>query len=79
MNTSSIPAQYADTSSFSYHVDAAFYDRLDHYRDSFGEDWPAPDAATLADVTAFLIREARVIDEGRFNDWLDLFTDDCLY
>lgn len=79
MSTSSVPAHYADTSSFSYHVDAAFYDRLDHYRDSFGEDWPAPEPVTLAQATAFLVREARLIDEGRFNDWLDLFADDCLY
>jgi len=46
MSTSSTPAEYADTSSFSYHVDRAFYDRLDHYRDRFGEDWPTPEPAT---------------------------------
>ena len=30
-------------------------------------------------VQSFLTREARLIDEGRFNDWLEHFTDDCLY
>lgn len=28
---------------------------------------------------AFLFREARLLDEGRLDDWLALFTDDCLY
>jgi 3-phenylpropionate/cinnamic acid dioxygenase small subunit len=32
-----------------------------------------------ADLTAFVMHEARLIDEHRFEEWLDLFTDDCLY
>jgi 3-phenylpropionate/cinnamic acid dioxygenase small subunit len=28
---------------------------------------------------AFLFREARLLDEGRLDDWLALFSDDCLY
>ncbi len=30
-------------------------------------------------IEAFLIQEARLLDERRFEDWLDLFTDDGWY
>lgn len=31
------------------------------------------------EVEAFLIEEARLLDERRYADWLGLFTDDCSY
>ena len=34
---------------------------------------------TTADAEAFLFREARLIDDGRFDEWLSLFAPDCLY
>lgn len=34
---------------------------------------------TPADVTAFVYREARFLDEQRFDEWLALFTDDGRY
>lgn len=74
-----LPDQYADTSSWSYHVDEDYYAELDRIRALFDEDWPEPDPAALHEATTFLTREARLIDEGRFNHWLELFSDDCLY
>ena len=35
--------------------------------------------AILRDVEQFLYREARLLDERRFHEWLDLFTDDVRY
>lgn len=35
-----------------------------------------PDATTLSD---FVVREARLLDEQRFDEWLDLFTPDGRY
>jgi len=32
-----------------------------------------------ADAELFIIRELRLIDERRFDEWLALFTPDCLY
>ena len=32
-----------------------------------------------AEIEAFLIYEARLLDERRFYDWMDLFTDDAYY
>jgi len=76
---SDIPERYADTSTWSYHVDAAYYDELDRFTVLLREDWP--DATTDEFVSAhiFLAREARLIDDGRFNDWLAMFADDGLY
>ncbi|MEH1017714.1 aromatic-ring-hydroxylating dioxygenase subunit beta [Micromonospora sp. CPCC 206060] len=74
-----IPAQYADTSAWSYHIDADYYAELDRLCRLFAEPWPQPDPADLHQATWFLTQEARLIDEGRFNDWLELFSDDCLY
>ncbi len=31
------------------------------------------------EVENFLFKEARLIDEGKFDDWLTLFTDDAIY
>ncbi len=34
---------------------------------------------TDSELTAFVLREARLLDEQRFDDWLDLFDDDAHY
>jgi 3-phenylpropionate/cinnamic acid dioxygenase small subunit len=34
---------------------------------------------TNADLTAFVLHEARLLDEQRFEDWLDLFAEDGRY
>lgn len=38
-----------------------------------------PGGADRAAVEAFLYREARLLDDGRFEDWLALFDEDGLY
>ena len=38
-----------------------------------------PDADMIRGVEQFLYREARLLDERRFHDWLCLFTDDIHY
>jgi 3-phenylpropionate/cinnamic acid dioxygenase small subunit len=40
---------------------------------------PTIDDAIVREVEQFLYREARMLDERRFRDWLDLFTDDLRY
>lgn len=39
----------------------------------------APAADRLRELEQFLFHEARLLDAHRFDDWLALFTDDCLY
>jgi 3-phenylpropionate/cinnamic acid dioxygenase small subunit len=38
-----------------------------------------PDEDTIRGVEQFLYREARLLDERRFRDWLELFTEDVHY
>ncbi len=40
---------------------------------------PVVDEALIREVEQFLYREARLLDERRFRDWLLLFTDDVRY
>jgi benzoate/toluate 1,2-dioxygenase beta subunit len=37
------------------------------------------DTLDLARCEQFLLHEARLLDEAKFDDWLALFTDDCWY
>lgn len=74
-----VPEQFRDTTSYSYHVDNEFYDDLDRFRELFTEEWPHSTPSDWHEVHHFLAREARLIDEGRFDEWLDLFAGDGLY
>src|SRR5438105_13723694 len=40
---------------------------------------PAMREEVIREVEQFLYREARLLDERRFHEWLDLFTDDVRY
>lgn len=69
----------SDPSRSSRHVDDRFYARIvDDYR-----YWAEPAGPSSPDLNAacesLLLHEAWLLDEGRFEDWLDLFTGDCLY
>jgi 3-phenylpropionate/cinnamic acid dioxygenase small subunit len=39
----------------------------------------APQQALWLELLQFYIREAWLLDERKFEEWLDLFTDDVLY
>jgi 3-phenylpropionate/cinnamic acid dioxygenase small subunit len=40
---------------------------------------PFPDPTLIREIERFLYREARLLDERRFHDWLGLLTDDIHY
>jgi 3-phenylpropionate/cinnamic acid dioxygenase small subunit len=40
---------------------------------------PVADPNLIRDIEQFLYREARLLDDRRFRDWLELFTDDVRY
>jgi 3-phenylpropionate/cinnamic acid dioxygenase small subunit len=40
---------------------------------------PLPDDTLIREVEQFLYREARLLDERRFHEWLELFTEDVRY
>ncbi len=43
------------------------------------ETGPAESSPGLAECEQFLVHEARLLDEGRFDEWLALFTPDAWY
>lgn len=78
-DTAKVSSEYADTSVYSHHVDSSFYERLESDRAILAADWDDQDPAVVARAATLLATEARFIDSGRFEDWLDLFTSDALY
>jgi len=68
------PSAVGETSSF---LDSAYYEAM-LAETTFGRGLPdAPEMS--AGIGAFLTYEARLLDEGRHEDWLALFTTDCTY
>jgi len=60
------------------YVDQAFYDELVH---GFA-NWPdaaLADAETHQRCRMLLEREARLLDQGRFEDWLAMYSAQCIY
>ncbi|WP_433598324.1 aromatic-ring-hydroxylating dioxygenase subunit beta [Nocardia sp. CA-135953] len=55
------------------------YDRLRSDSRWWSENTPVSNGALRAEAEAFLFLEARLLDDGRFEDWLDLYSDDCVY
>jgi len=74
-----VSPDYIDTTVYSHHVDSGFYDRLERDRGILAADWDEQDPAVVARAATLLATEARLIDMGRFDDWLALFTADALY
>jgi 3-phenylpropionate/cinnamic acid dioxygenase small subunit len=69
----------ADTDRWSYYLDPEFYPNLIALARSWSDDWPPADPAVRSECEAVLAREARLIDEARFNEWLEVYTEHCLY
>jgi 3-phenylpropionate/cinnamic acid dioxygenase small subunit len=59
-------------------IDDAFYEKL--IRDFSGWEKRAIAGAALRENCRMLLeREARLLDEGRFEEWLELFAPQCVY
>ena len=63
----------------SAYVDAGYYRRL--YR--IAREWenPGPPVAPALhyEITHLLNRECRLLDDGRFEEWLGMFQEECVY
>jgi len=70
---------YADTSAYSYHVDPTWYADLASYSEVVSGDWAPGEPGAVANASAFLFREARLLDTGNFEAWLELFAPDGVY
>ncbi len=69
-----------DPSASSYYVGDAFYRELiDAFTDWDRDDLAIADPARRDAVRAFLEREARLLDQARYDDWLALYAPECAY
>ncbi|HHW37345.1 MAG TPA: aromatic-ring-hydroxylating dioxygenase subunit beta [Bacillales bacterium] len=68
-----------DSSKVSYYINNKYYSEiLDGLKDwSLEVGKVSPE--TCREIEQFLFRESRLVDEGRMEDWLDLFSSECLY
>jgi 3-phenylpropionate/cinnamic acid dioxygenase small subunit len=63
----------------SWYVTEDFYDAVADDVARWYEPGPPVDTATRTAVEALLAAEARLLDDGRWEEWLDLYTAECLY
>jgi benzoate/toluate 1,2-dioxygenase beta subunit len=64
----------------SLYIGTEFYRALaEQFADWRREERLVRDPALLDSVHAFLAREARLLDENRFEEWLALFAPECAY
>lgn len=62
------------------YVDDAFYRQLaSDFADWQREERRVLEPSILESCRAFLYREARLLDESRFEDWIALFAPECLF
>jgi benzoate/toluate 1,2-dioxygenase beta subunit len=69
-----------DPSLSSYYVNGAFYRELvENFSDWQKDELSIYDPASRDLFRGLLEREARVLDQLRFDEWLALYTPECLY
>lgn len=69
-----------ETSYSSEYVDENFYDNLvDQFSDWAISDRQIQDIRLIQKCKNCLFEEARLIDEARFESWLGMFVDRCIY
>jgi 3-phenylpropionate/cinnamic acid dioxygenase small subunit len=77
MNT---PAVEANPSHSSHYVNDALYRELmAHFRDWQDDARAVTDAETRDEFRRLLEREARLLDQLRYEDWLKMYTAECIY
>jgi benzoate/toluate 1,2-dioxygenase beta subunit len=69
-----------DPSRSSYYVNDAFYRELtESFSDWQRDDLAIPDPAVRDQFRLLLEREARLLDQLRFDEWLALYAPECIY
>jgi 3-phenylpropionate/cinnamic acid dioxygenase small subunit len=71
--------QRSDASQFSYYINDEFYLWLTQVAREWSRVGRPPNTPVREECEQLLIREARLIDDREFTEWLDLFTRECLY
>ncbi len=68
-----------DPSQVSLYVDDGYYALLERDIRAWQQEGEAADADSQRACAQLLFREARLLDAGRLEEWLELFTAECLY
>lgn len=71
------PVARASTEPVLYVNDARYAQLWSLWQQVSGRDAPAADVG--GDVARLLYREARLLDQRRYDDWLAMFAPECLY
>jgi benzoate/toluate 1,2-dioxygenase beta subunit len=69
-----------DPSISSYYINERFYQRLvEHFSDWQRDELAISDPAVRDLFRALLEREARLLDQLRFDEWLAMYAPECIY
>jgi 3-phenylpropionate/cinnamic acid dioxygenase small subunit len=68
-----------DSSKVSYYMNDDYYKNLIDGLKDWGNETGYASQDTWREIELFLFREARLLDEGKMEDWLELFSSECLY
>lgn len=69
----------AERPGASTYLDEALYERLLSVDRQWRDPGPPVDVTLAARISALLYRECRLLDDGRFEDWLGTFVPQCIY
>lgn len=74
------PTAPPDPSRSSYYItDALYRELIEHFSDWQDDTRTVTDVAIRDEFRRLLEREARFLDQLRYNDWLAMYTAECVY
>ena len=68
-----------DSSKVSYYMNGDYYTSLIDGLKDWGNEAGYASQDTWREIERYLFREARLLDEGKMEDWLEMFSSECLY
>jgi len=73
------PAPFDPSRSSYYVTDALYRELIENFSDWQNDDRAVADAAVRDEFRRLLEREARLLDQLRYDDWLAMYAAECIY